>query len=219
MQRTMSYMLHPVEVVQARRRAIRRAVALDCELVSSYWDEPIAHRVTDLSPYGMWIETPLPLDPGEELLVSFYPPRWPSFDPVVAIGEVRRVELRRRSSDPRESGMGIQIHCFDPIDHEELAESLRGVPPPLPRQKSPTRARRELLWIDTLLTWEEDLGDRTNIWEVSDLVGMLDEHDLAPHALADLLTGTRSPLPTPRNTERIQPTRSNTLPDRVRASV
>lgn len=183
-------MLQSAEVLPGARRALRRAVHVECDVVSSWWDEPVPHLATDLSPHGMWVESQFPLQLGEVVVLTFRPPRWSSDEQLIAFGAVRRVELRRRASDPRASGMGIELLDLDDDEARDLAASLRGLPPPLPRERH-ARLRREQVWIDTLLTWEEDLGDRVNTFEVSERLDALaeDELDIAP--LADLVTGGR----------------------------
>ena len=37
------------------RRTVRRNVDFDCGLLTDLWDEPVPHRVTDLSETGIWI--------------------------------------------------------------------------------------------------------------------------------------------------------------------
>ncbi len=183
-------MLQSVQVLPGARRALRRAVHVECDVVSSWWDEPVTHLVTDLSPHGLWLEAPFPLEPGEELVVCFRPPRWGDRPEIQAFGAVRRVELRRRTDDPRGSGMGIELLDLAPGDEEALAEALRGLPPPLPNERVP-RLAREHVWVDTLLTWEEDLGDRINTFEVSQEIGLIADIDFEIEPLGELVTGGR----------------------------
>ncbi|MEM9071298.1 MAG: PilZ domain-containing protein [Myxococcota bacterium] len=164
-------MLEPVEVFVQRRQSTRRAVDLICEVVSDLWDEPVAHRVRDLSPQGLFLDTPLPVDPGTELVLELIPPGCD--EPLYLFGSVRRVEMRRRADEERGGGLGIEL-LDTPWDVQELLrEALRGLPPPLPKGLPPTEP--EMVWVETLLTWEEELDDRVNVFEVSD-VFRFEEH-------------------------------------------
>jgi len=186
-------MLHPVEILPGRRRAVRRAVHVDCEVVSRFWDDSIPHLATDLTPDGIWIESMYPLEVGEDVVLTFRPPRWEESRAVTCFGTVRRVELRRRTSDPRASGMGIEFLDISDADQSELMRSLRGLPPPLPASAERQRAREELVWLDMLLTWEEDLGDRVNTFELSEHIGLVADCDFEIEPLADLQTGAKPP--------------------------
>jgi hypothetical protein len=185
-------MLQLAEVLPGSRRALRRAVHLECDVVSPWWDEPIAHRATDLSPHGIWLESQFPLSLGDVAVLTFRPPRWRERAEVIAFGAVRRVELRRRASDPRASGMGIEFLDLDDDEASELARTLVGLPPPLPGARH-ARTRREQVWVDALLTWEEDLGDRVNTFEVSERFDAIDDDELDIAPLGDFVTGGRPP--------------------------
>jgi hypothetical protein len=122
----------------SRRRALRRAVELDCAVHSPLWDGPAFYLATDVSPAGLWLRTDLALGVGEPLIVSFRPPRWPEWCwPVTAFGEVVRVSLRRRRSDRHAAGMGVRFSQIDEIARQEMALLLRGLPPPLPQRRPP----------------------------------------------------------------------------------
>jgi hypothetical protein len=141
-------MLQSVEVLPGARRALRRAVQLDCQVLSELWDEPVPHRVTDLSPQGMWIETPFPLERGSRLVVAFTPPRWRRDRELVASAVVQRVIVGRREGEHLSPGMGVVFDDLRRHELDELKATLRGLPPPLPRA-TPT-GRHELIWIDML---------------------------------------------------------------------
>src|SRR5690606_41538603 len=103
-------MLQSVEVLPHARRALRRAVRLECRVVSAYWDEPVVDQASDVSPWGLWRETALPLGVGEPLVVSFVPPRADEGGRLFLLARVRRVRLQRRRSDrKRPAGMGIEF--------------------------------------------------------------------------------------------------------------
>lgn len=116
---------------QYKRRSLRRAVSLECEVESDLWEGQAPFRVTDLSEDGLWLRTGLPIECGEQVLVSFAPPRWPSPKPIVAMASVVRVALSRRRSDEERSGMALKLLDLDPTDAQLLRATLRGLPPPL----------------------------------------------------------------------------------------
>ncbi len=60
-----------VEISPSRRGAVRRGVRLDCDLHSHAWTGGVRFAATDVSPYGLWIETLLPLEPDALVLVRF----------------------------------------------------------------------------------------------------------------------------------------------------
>ena len=114
-----------------KRRSLRRAVSLECELESNLWDGHVPYSVTDLSEDGLWLRTGLPIECGEQVLVSFAPPRWPKERPLVAMASVVRVAMSRRRSDNDQCGMGLRLLDLDPEERDLLRTSLRGLPPPL----------------------------------------------------------------------------------------
>ena len=163
-------MLEPVEVFVQRRQALRRQVDLVCSVVADLWDEPVEHQVRDLSHRGLYLDTPLPVDPGTELVLELCPPG--CTEPLYLYGRVCRVDLRRRAHEVRGAGLGVEL-LETPSDVEErLRTALHGLPPRLPGGHPPTV--RELVWVEMLLTWEEDLGDRVNVFEVSELLQVED---------------------------------------------
>jgi hypothetical protein len=130
------------EVTQGktRRRSVRRAVKLECNLESESWDGIVVLPATDLSNEGLWLESPYTLDEGEEVVVSFELPGEGEPGRVWAIAEVARVGLwRRRGDDTRPPGMGIAFTYFSEDDRARLRSALAGLPPPLPTC-APSRA-------------------------------------------------------------------------------
>lgn len=184
-------MLQSVEVLPGARRALRRAVSLDCRVVSDLWDEPVPQVATDLSPYGMWLRTEYPLEPGSEVVVAFTPPGEPRDREVLLFGTVRRAALGRRRSDPGGAGMGVAFEYLDEETVAQLCGKLRGLPPPLPRSKP----RRELVWVDTLLTCEEADG---TVVDVSARLDDLGDEELSLAPLGELVTGSVDAPWTPR---------------------
>jgi PilZ domain-containing protein len=112
------------------RRAMRRALTVDCEVVSVYWDEPLQHIATDLSPFGMWIDTLFPLHRGAELVVCFTPPRGET--ELMLFARVTRVVSRLR--DGGRIGMGLEFVAMDDAERAVLSLGLRGIPPRLLRR-------------------------------------------------------------------------------------
>jgi hypothetical protein len=192
-------MLEPVDIVENSRRALRRAVSLECDVLSELWDEPVAHRATNLSECGIWLEASLPLDPGDSVVMSFTPPH--TSTECVVTGLVRRVELYRRAGEQAMSGMAIEFVDLEPGAETALAAKLRGLPPPLPRELAISRLRRDFAWVETLLTFEEIFDDRVNVFEVSELLGIVTETPFGEvdvpfemRSLAPLLTGANRSL-------------------------
>lgn len=123
------------EVAQGktRRRSVRRAVNLECNLESESWDGIVVLSATDLSNEGLWLESPYTLDEGQEVVVSFELPGDGEPGRVWAIAEVARVGLwRRRGDDARSPGMGLAFTYFSEDDRSRLRHALAGLPPPLP---------------------------------------------------------------------------------------
>jgi hypothetical protein len=123
----------------SRRSAMRRGVRMCCVVRSALWDGAAPYVVTDISSDGAWLSTELPLDAGDQVVLTFRPPRWPAGQlPVRVRAEVVRVELPRRRSDLRQAGMGVRFLGLDPNVRTHLATVLRGLPPPLPLAALPT---------------------------------------------------------------------------------
>ena len=105
------------------RRAVRRLVDLECAVYSELWGEAIAHRATDLSEEGLWIQTDLLFELGTEVTLTFYPPDWE--EPLYVAGRVQRVELQPRPGDGRAVGMGIQFEALRTDERRRLTRSMR----------------------------------------------------------------------------------------------
>lgn len=112
------------------RFEVRKAFGRDVELVTSDWDDPIGLPAHDLSPGGVFVATELPLYRGAEIVLSFRVPDCPR--EITVFGEVVRVCLPRRRSDPQRAGMGIRFLDITPLERLYVRSALRGVPPPLP---------------------------------------------------------------------------------------
>jgi len=182
-------MLQPATVLPGSRRSLRRAVRLEAELASTEWEHVRPHRVLDLSPEGMQVAAGTRLGRGESLVVSFTPPGWWLHGELSLFAEVVR-STPRIGEEP--ASMGLSFLDMPHGAREELARCLRGRPPPLPRRRH--RPRRELVWVDCLVTWEEDLGDRVNVVEWSETVAAEEiEAAIDPTPIGGLLTGGRRP--------------------------
>lgn len=143
------------------RRAVRRAVRLDCEVESRLWTGFLAFAATDLSPYGLWVETDFPLVAGEAVSVRLAPPRWPAWtQPIEVEARVARASLSRRRGERRRSGMGLAFQNLPPVNAGLLALALRGLPPPLPRRALPDVSCASLpaTTVPTLPTLETDFA-------------------------------------------------------------
>jgi PilZ domain len=116
-----------IEVDVDARRSMRRAVEVPCELVSHYADDAIMYRISDLSPYGVWIDTFMPLHPGAEVVVCFRPPFWRREIPSFA--RVARIVTGRLRRDRGPMGMGLELTDLSFDERMHIAASLRGIPP------------------------------------------------------------------------------------------
>ena len=104
------------------RAAARRPLRIRCEIVSHYWDVPVAHRVAEVSSSGAWIDTLLPLHPGAEVVFCFTPPG--AADELMVFAEVRRVVTGRRRRDRAPFGMALAFRGFAPDERRELEQAL-----------------------------------------------------------------------------------------------
>jgi hypothetical protein len=141
------------------RRALRRSVRLETEVMSDCWDGSVPLLATDLSQDGLWLEADYPLAVGSELLVSFIPPRWSHPAPFQARAKVARVGLLRRRTDRGRAGMGLYFQDLRDDQAERLTHSLYGVPPPLPQPRA-LDVERDLLPAIACL----GLDDGTRLW-------------------------------------------------------
>ena len=129
-----------VEPIDRRRRALRRAVEIPVELISRHVDEPLLYWATDLTPYGMWIETPFPMQPGEEVVLCFQPAvSWAQRE-LIIFAEVERMTAAQGSG----AGMGLSFKGMTPHEERALSSWLRWRPPPLPKRRCRSMNVREL---------------------------------------------------------------------------
>lgn len=170
-------MLSPVEIIPSARRVVRRGIEVGCELFSERGGSR-RERLLDLSHQGARVSSDVPLMRGEEILLSFVPPGALD-DRISTMCEVVHVT----AGAPL---VGVRFLDLSKPDRVAMARRLRGVPPPLPRHVR----ERELCWVDGLVTWEEDLGDRVNVFEVSERLSMLGDAEIVPASLSSMLTGS-----------------------------
>jgi hypothetical protein len=111
------------------RRAFRRYVRLDCQIVREHDFRLVGDLALDLSTKGMLVRATARVLTGEELVISFKPPRsnlW--FD---AEATIARVVHGRR---PGDYGLcfGVEFHGVGREDEALLFEHLRGMTAPDP---------------------------------------------------------------------------------------
>lgn len=129
-------------MAKARRSQIRRAVQTPCIASALKGYEPVGFRVRDVSMEGLLIETLTPVQPGQEVFVTFQAPgngrRW-----MQARTRVARVVKGERCSD---TGAAAALHFTD-IDAADLAElsgRLLGIPPTIPLRALRIESERRL---------------------------------------------------------------------------
>jgi hypothetical protein len=115
-----------------QRRAMRRAVRVECQVVREHDFRLIARLGLDVSPRGLLVLADRPALTGESVVVSFRVPRtarW--FD---ATATIARVAHGRR---PRDVGrcFGLRFDALDADADRTLRLALRGVPPPRPQRE------------------------------------------------------------------------------------
>jgi hypothetical protein len=129
-----------IEHPAGQRRALRRAVDMPCAVVSRYVDEPLLYWATDLSPYGVWLDTSFPMEAGELVVVCFKPAIWWPGRELMVFAEVTRAARTRG----KETGMGLEFLDLDVHERRALSGWLRGRPPPLPKRRPRSERRRAL---------------------------------------------------------------------------
>jgi len=114
-----------------QRRALRRGVRVDCQVVRERDFTLVGRCGLDLSPLGMLVLADAPVITGEALLVAFRLPRstwW--FD---AEATVARVVHGRRPGDAGRC-VGLEFEGLDSSLQYFLHTALQGVAPPLPKR-------------------------------------------------------------------------------------
>jgi hypothetical protein len=118
-------------LIHARqRRAIRRAVPVECQVVRERDFRLVATWGVDVSPLGMLVLAEARVLTGEPVVVSFRVPRtgcW--FD---AEATVARVVHGRRPTDKGRRCLGIAFDALEPDARALIEDALRSAPPPVP---------------------------------------------------------------------------------------
>jgi hypothetical protein len=107
------------------RKGARQPLRMRCEIVSHYWDVPVVHQVSELSPSGAWIDTLLPLHPGAEVVLCFASPC--GAEELMLFAEVRRVVTGRRRGDRAALGMALSFRALAGVEHAQLSGALGAV--------------------------------------------------------------------------------------------
>lgn len=131
------------------RRAVRRGLELSCELYSVGGGSR-REQLLDLSPEGARVSSQVPIACGEEVQLSF---------PVPGSDDERVAAACRvvHGAGALDRAVGLVFLDLDTKLRADVAQRLRGLPPPLPPS-----VRREPIWVDAVVTWDEELADRTN---------------------------------------------------------
>lgn len=135
-----------VEVLPGARRALRRAVRLPCDVKCELWDEPVLHIATELSPFGVWLNSDFVLDVGTRVELVFLANFVRGTEGIECSGYVKRVEMRRRRSEGRYAGMGIEFDELTAQQQDQIASMLCGLPPPLPHSAKAEISKH--VWVD-----------------------------------------------------------------------
>lgn len=117
----------------SRRRPLRHAVRLTCQVVRERDFKLVSRLILDLSEAGALVATPEVVLTGEPVIVSFRAPFSSDFLDVEAT--VARVVHGRREGDLGR-GLGLEFDALDPAWRELLRSQLKGFPPPLPGRRN-----------------------------------------------------------------------------------
>ena len=109
------------------RKSFRRFVRLDCQVVREHDFRLVGDLALDLSTRGMLVRAKERVLTGEELIISFKPPRSNTF--FDAQGIVARVIHGRRPGDWGVC-LGIEFHSLSFEDEGILFQHLRGMSAP-----------------------------------------------------------------------------------------
>lgn len=179
------------------RRALRRAVQLDCGVRSGWWSGALRFEASDLSAHGLWLDTDLALPPGEPVHLRLTPPRWPVWSPPLdAQARVVRVSLSRRRRDRSRSGMGLAFVGLSPVEAGLLSLALRGLPPPLPSRRMRPAIQTPDAVVPVLAS-DARHASLATLPSRADHAPDVDATELQFLALAPLLTAGRIVVPPP----------------------
>jgi hypothetical protein len=124
---TSAYLDWRPEVSMATRSTFRRYVRLHCEVVRARDLKRVGDLALDLSTSGIMVRSGHRVLTGEEVIVTFRPPR--SNRSIDACGTVVRVIHGRRPSDRFGNALGIAFEGMDADVRSHLFEQLRGLDP------------------------------------------------------------------------------------------
>ena len=117
-----------------RRRSLRRRFRAPCEAVRLDGFQLLSRELLDLSPRGALIACEAPIEPGDEVVLSFRaPPRGPYID---VVSTVARVICGWREGDPGFAA-GVRFEDIEDETTRELVRRLSGLPPTLPARRLP----------------------------------------------------------------------------------
>lgn len=109
------------------RRVFRRFVRLDCQVVREHDFKLVGDLALDLSTKGMQVRAKHRILTGEELIISFKPPKSNTWFDVQ--GTVARVVHGRRPGDYG-LGFGVEFHNLSKDDESMLFSHLKGLSGP-----------------------------------------------------------------------------------------
>lgn len=115
------------------RRATRRSVLVDCQVVRERGFELVGERAVDLSMHGMLLCSKRSAAVGEELIVTFRVPGTRAW--IDTIGVVTRVIHGRRNGD-RGPALGIAFGALSADEERLLRGALQVFPPILPARSA-----------------------------------------------------------------------------------
>lgn len=120
-------------LISSDRRAVRRSVFVDCQVVRERRFQLLGERAVDLSTHGMLLLSERPVELGEELIATFRVPgsqRWVDTTATV----VRTVRGRRR--DDRGPAIGLSFAPLEADDNLRVRCALERFPPTFPSRPS-----------------------------------------------------------------------------------
>jgi hypothetical protein len=118
---------HAPSSLEPVRRAFRRFVRIDCQVVREHDFRLVGDLALDLSTKGMLVRARSRVLTGEELLIAFRPPRSNRW--IDAQATVARVVHGRRPGDTGLS-FGIEFHNMEMEQEDLIFEKLRGMVAP-----------------------------------------------------------------------------------------
>jgi hypothetical protein len=119
-------------VYYSRRRELRRAIKLTCNIVRERDFRHVGGRAIDLSPTGMLAIVDNPVAVGETVIVSFCATElglWFDTD-----ARITRVVRGRRAGDPPREAVGLEFGSLEAVSRLILRGYLRRLRPPVPKR-------------------------------------------------------------------------------------